>query len=228
MPVIAILGAGPDMGLAIARTFGNHGFSVAFLSHNPTRLEPVLTELTKEGIEAAAFRADVLEPASIAAAFTAAKQHFGTIDVLEFSPADGGLPLVPATELMQDNVQVGIDFYLHGAVEAVHQVLPEMLNRRSGTILFTTGASPAYPHVGDDTFGHVALTMAALRSWAHSLHAAVAAQGVQVGHVAIVPFMGGEPGATPDAIAPLYWELYTQRQEIERVFMLETSRHGSA
>ena len=35
MPVIAILGAGPGMGLAIAKTFGARGYRVALLSRNP-------------------------------------------------------------------------------------------------------------------------------------------------------------------------------------------------
>ena len=30
--------------------------------------------------------------------------------------------------------------------------------------------------------------------------------------------LGRQPGATPDAIAPLYWELHPQRDEIEKVF----------
>lgn len=35
MPVIAIIGAGPGMGLAIARTCGAQGFKGALLSRNP-------------------------------------------------------------------------------------------------------------------------------------------------------------------------------------------------
>jgi NAD(P)-dependent dehydrogenase (short-subunit alcohol dehydrogenase family) len=45
--------------------------------------------------------------------------------------------------------------------------------------------------------------------------------GVQVGHVAIAVFIGQRAGGTPDAIAPLFWELHTKRDEVEKVFMLE-------
>jgi NADP-dependent 3-hydroxy acid dehydrogenase YdfG len=227
MPVIAIIGAGPGMGLAIAKTFGANGFKVALLSRNPANLEPIVTELAKQGIEAAAFTANVLDRASIASGLTAVKQRFGQIDVLEFSPADRALPLVPATELTHDNVQVQIDFYVHGAIAAVNQVLPDMLARRSGTILFTTGASSVYPHLGHDMFANVALAAAGLRNWAHALHAAVAPNGVQVGHVAIGAWIGRQPGATPEAIAPLYWELHTQRDQVEKVFMPETINEAS-
>jgi len=220
MPVIAILGAGPGMGLAIAKTFGARGYRVALLSRNPAKQERLVAELATHGIIAAAFRADARNYGSVASGLAAVKQRFGSIDVLEFSPADCTQPIPSATELTHENVRVSIDFYVHGAVAAVNQVLPDMLARRSGTILFTTGASSVYPA---PRFGAVGAAMAWLRNWAHALHDAVAPKGVQVGHVAIGAFIGRQPGATPDAIAPLYRELHTHRHEIEKVFLLDVA-----
>src|SRR5262249_10532720 len=82
MRVIAIIGAGPGMGLAIARTFGARGYKVALLSRNPAKQEPHLVALAEQGIEAAALTADVLDRASVASGLTAVKQQFGSIDVL--------------------------------------------------------------------------------------------------------------------------------------------------
>jgi short-subunit dehydrogenase len=39
MPSIAIVGAGPGMGLAIARTFGSHEFNVALISRDSAKLD---------------------------------------------------------------------------------------------------------------------------------------------------------------------------------------------
>jgi NAD(P)-dependent dehydrogenase (short-subunit alcohol dehydrogenase family) len=224
MPVIAIIGAGPGMGLAIARTFGAQGYKVALLSRSPARLEPLVAELAGRGIEAAAFTADVLDRASIASGLTAVKQRFGSIDVLEYSPADRGLPLASISQLSHDNLQVAFDFNVHGAFAAVQAVLPDMLARRAGTILFTTGASSVSPHSGNEMFANFAVAGAALRAYAHALHAALAPSGVQVGHVAIGAWIGQQPGATPEAIAPLYWELHTRRDQVEKVFMPETTK----
>jgi NAD(P)-dependent dehydrogenase (short-subunit alcohol dehydrogenase family) len=220
MPVIAILGAGPGMGLAIAKTFGAHGYRVALLSRNPVKQESLVTELATHGIISAAFRADARDRGSVASGLAAVKQRLGWIDVLEFSPADRTLPLPSAVELRHDDVRVWIDFYVHGAVAAVNQVLPDMLARRSGTILFTTGASSVYPV---PRFAAAGAAMAWLRNWAHALHAAVAPKGVQVGHVAIGAFIGRQRDASPDAIAPLYWELHTHRHEIEKVLLLDVA-----
>lgn len=185
MPTIAIMGAGPGMGLAIAQAFGKERHQVALLSRTPANLDPVVAELTDQGIEAAAFAADVLDRPSIASGLAAVKQRFGQVDVLEYSPSNPALPLASSTELTHDNVQLQLDFYVHGAVAAVNQVLPEMLARGSGTILFTTGASSVRPEIGHGMFGNVAPAAAWLRNWAHGLHAAAAPRGVQVGHIAI-------------------------------------------
>ncbi|HEV7948517.1 MAG TPA: SDR family NAD(P)-dependent oxidoreductase, partial [Glaciihabitans sp.] len=38
MPVIAIVGAGPGLGAAVARRFGREGFSVALISRDQSKL----------------------------------------------------------------------------------------------------------------------------------------------------------------------------------------------
>jgi NAD(P)-dependent dehydrogenase (short-subunit alcohol dehydrogenase family) len=220
MSVIAIIGAGSGMGRAIATSFGANGFQIGLLSRNPAKLEPLVAELAAQGIEAAAFALDVLDRDSIASGLSAVERRFGPIDVLEWSPADPTLPFASATELTHDNVQIQIDFYVHGAVAAVNHVLPAMRARGSGTILFTTGASSVYPNA---MFGNIGPATAWLRNWAYALHAVVAPEGVQVGHVAIDAFINRQPGATPEAIAPLHWELHTQRDEFEKVFTPSTA-----
>src|SRR5882724_1851841 len=192
MPVIAILGAGPGRGLTIAKTFGAHGYRVALLSRHPAKQEPLVAELARHGIISAAFRADARDRESIASGLAAVKQRFGSIDVLEFSPIDRTLPMPSATELTHESVRVWIDLYVHGAVTAVNHVLPDMLARGSGTILFTTSAASVHPA---PRLGAVGAAMAWLRNWAHALHAAAAHRGVQVGHVAIGAF---RPGAASE------------------------------
>lgn len=86
MPTIAIVGAGPGMGLAIARTFGGRGFDVALISRTKEKLQTLVDQLGQQGITAEAFPADVLERDSLASALDAVKARFGSIDVLEYSP----------------------------------------------------------------------------------------------------------------------------------------------
>jgi NADP-dependent 3-hydroxy acid dehydrogenase YdfG len=123
-------------------------------------------------------------------------------------------------------MQIAFDFNVHGALAAVQAVLPDMQARRTGTILFTTGATSVYPQMGNEIFeifANFAITGAALRAYAHALHAALGPSGIQVGHVAIGAWIGKQPGATPEAIAPLYWQLHTRQYEMEKVFLPDTT-----
>lgn len=149
------------------------------------------------------------------------KQQFGSIDVLEYSPADHTLPAVSIFDMTHDDIRAAVDFNVHGGLATVQAVLPEMLARQEGTILFTTGASSVYPRLGNKLFASFAIAGAGLRAYAYALHAALAPSGVQVGHVSIGAWIGQQSGATLAAIAPLYWELHTKRNQVEKLFMLE-------
>ena len=218
MSVIAILGAGQGMGQAIGKLFGKHGYKVALLSRDRAKLEPIVAELAAAGIEAGAFRTDVTDAASIKSGLVAVRERFGAIDVLEYSPSNPTLPQAPASQMTRDILQPWLDFQLFGAIAAATEVLPDMLERKSGTILVTTGASSVRPELGYAPFAAAGIAMGALRNWALALHAEVVASGVQVGHVAIGTFIGQSAETSADAIAPLYWDLHTERDALERVF----------
>ncbi|HEX8600594.1 MAG TPA: SDR family NAD(P)-dependent oxidoreductase [Chloroflexia bacterium] len=215
MSLLTIVGAGPGMGLAIARLYGQHGFEVALVARDQDKLGTLVDQLGAEGIKAKAFQADVADHASLKNAFNTIKTELGEIDVLEFSPSNRELPMASATEVTIESIQAWMDFYVYGAVTVVQQVLPDMLARNSGTLLFTTGASSVYPN---PMLGNIGIATAGLRNWIHSLHTAVADKGVQVGHVAINAWIGLQPGAEPENIAQLYWELYSNRDQVELVF----------
>jgi hypothetical protein len=56
---IAVVGAGPNIGYATARRFGQEGSNVALIARDVDRLAAFVDELTEGQIEAAAFPADV-------------------------------------------------------------------------------------------------------------------------------------------------------------------------
>lgn len=224
MPTIAIIGAGPGMGLAIARTFGSRGFDVALISRTQARLDSLAQELADEGIEAEGFAADVMDRPSLTAALGAAAARFGGIDVLEYSPAPHdpvpGITLAAPSEATAENVQPQIEYYLYGALEAVRAVLPAMRKAGSGTLLFTTGGGSVDPL---PMLGNVNAAAAALRNWVLNLNKELAESGVYAGHVAINVWIGdggpdGIPSAQPQEIAPVYWELHDARDRAEVVF----------
>jgi NADP-dependent 3-hydroxy acid dehydrogenase YdfG len=223
MPTIAIIGAGPGLGLAIARRFGSEGFDVALISRNKGKLEGLVAELAADGITAAGFPADVLDRPALRAALAATKERFGGIDVVEYSPADASAgPLAPVDirQATPENVQPQIEYYLYGAMTATDVVLPELLAAGAGTLLFTTGAGSLYPVA---QYGNVTVGGAALRNWALNLGEALSGTGVHVAHIAIALMIADEaPAAGHDflpagEIAPLYWDLHHTRAVHELV-----------
>ena len=218
MPVIAIIGAGPGMGLSIARRFGAEGFQVALISRTKEKVEALAAQLVADGVEAAAFAADVMRPDTVRAALAAAADRFGPIDVLEYSPADRGLAGVSAAEATAEDLQPQIDHYLYGAVAAVSQVLPGMLERGSGTLLFSTGGSSVQPRGG--SFATIGIAAASLRNYAMTLNVELAERGIHAAHVAISVFIGSGPGTEADTIAEHYWTTHTKRDKPEIVHAL--------
>lgn len=72
---IAIMGAGPGLGLSIAKKFGANGFQVALISRNEEKLNTLVQELQALNIEAAAFPADVYNKEQVATAFDNIKKN---------------------------------------------------------------------------------------------------------------------------------------------------------
>ncbi len=224
MPTLAIVGAGPGMGLAIARTFGSRGFDVALIARTKEKLQTLVDQLGQEGITAAAFTADVMDRASLTAALDAAKDRFGSLDVLEYSPAPHslvpGFTMAAPSQVTVDNLQPQIEYNLYGAVTAARAVLLAMREAGAGTLLFTTGGGSVDPN---PMMGNINAAAAALRNWVINLHKELTGSGVYAAHVAINVWIGeggpeGFPTAAPEQIAPLYWDLYERRERSEVVF----------
>ncbi|HEX6684748.1 MAG TPA: SDR family NAD(P)-dependent oxidoreductase [Candidatus Limnocylindrales bacterium] len=213
MPVIAIVGAGPGLGIEIARAFGRKGFAVAMIARNATKLDALASELRAEGIEAAGFPADIGKPDTITEAFARIKQQYGAVDVLEFSPADQTLGAVGVLDIEPATLQPQLDFYLNGAIHAVRQVASDMITAKSGTILITTGGGSITPV---PFLANINVAAAGLRNWTLNLHNELKPHNIYVAHIAISAWIGaGHPGAAPDVIAESYTALHNTRVEPE-------------
>lgn len=216
MSVVAIVGAGHQLGRAIGWRFGREGYDVALIARSPAALQVMADELTESGVKAMAFPADVTDRDGLRTALAAAEERLGRIDVLEYSPgptaADlAARPLVESSVLTVESIVPEIEMYLYGGVTAVGHVLPGMLERDFGTILATTGAGSGPMVIPEAANAQVAA--AGLRNYILNLHTSVAARGVYAAHIAIGAFIGqGRPDSEPDVIADAYWRLHQERR----------------
>jgi NADP-dependent 3-hydroxy acid dehydrogenase YdfG len=219
MPAIALVAAGPRLGLSLGRIFGGHGFEVALIARSAGRLGELTGKLAAEGIPAAAFPADVTDRPALAAALDRAAGRLGGIDVLHYaSPGAGTTEALRSTgplDITVDNLRPQVECICYGAITATRAVLPAMLAARAGTLLYTTGASSV---TAAPVFVSAGMAAAALRKWAITLNGVLAGQGVYAGHVAIGAWIAGTPGAPagaapkdPDDIARRYWDFHAGR-----------------
>jgi NAD(P)-dependent dehydrogenase (short-subunit alcohol dehydrogenase family) len=227
---LAIFGAGPVLGLAVARRFGREGFRAALVSRTKENQDEVAAELAADGIEAAGFTADVSDRAQIAAAVEAIAKEYGQIDVAQFSPSGGnmGEGIVPALDITPETLQPIFDEFVLSGVALVNAVLPAMVERGDGAILFTAGQSGVYP---TPFLGNAGMAQAALRNYFHNLNKVLAGKGVYVGAVNVGALIEGSvPHKTitarpdlafeveayhPDHFAENFWELYSKRDKPE-------------
>jgi NAD(P)-dependent dehydrogenase (short-subunit alcohol dehydrogenase family) len=215
---MAIVGAGPGLGLAIARRFGLEGFNVALIARNRNNLDRSVTALSRDNIAAAGFVGDVTQDASIAQAFRDVERRFGNVDVLEYSPVNipadpSGFAALDVTAMATATVQEAFAVMAKGAVTSVAQVLPGMIARQSGTIFITTGISA---RVWMPFIGAWGMAGAAARNYGRTLHAAVADKGIYVATVCIgVPIKTDDALGDPGLLAEKYFALYRDRDQAE-------------
>ncbi|MEU5532050.1 SDR family NAD(P)-dependent oxidoreductase [Streptomyces sp. NPDC020362] len=209
MSTIAIVGAGPGLGAAVARRFGREGFGVALLARDRRRLDDLVDELAAGHVTARGFPADVRRPEELTAALEAAATALGTVEVLQYSPVPHRDFMRPVLETRHRDLLGPIEFSVYGPVAAVQQVLPGMRALGRGTILFVNGGSAAVPH--PDRAG-TSIAFAAESAYGHLLHDRLAPEGIHVAQLvipgAITP---GHVRKDPSALADTLWGMHQDR-----------------
>lgn len=209
MTTMAIVGAGPRLGVAVARQFGCDGFDVALVSRDQDRLDGLAAALDKDGVTARGFAADARDPVALGAALDAAAAALGPIEVLQYSPAPRGDCTEPLLETTPAGFAEPLELFLHGAVTAVHTALPDMRFLGRGTILFVSGGGAARPRPAR---AGTSVAYAAQSAYARMLHDTLAGEDIHVAQL-IVPGTAapGRPGNDPAALAGALWSIHRDR-----------------
>lgn len=210
--VIAVVGAGPGIGLAVARRFAREDYRVALLSRSANNLVGELHELE----EALGFPMDASDSESIKNAFNNIAHQLSVPTVLVYNVAR--MAEVFPSELTEEQMFEDFRINVSGAVVAAQQVIPTMKERGQGTILFTGGGLSLYPSA---RYASLALGKAALRNLAGSFADELTDHGIKVGTVTVAGFV--QPGTPfdPDLIAERFWQLHQappSKQDYEIVF----------
>jgi len=220
---IIVAGYGPGISAAVAETFGAQGFQVALVARNPDRLAAGVKALEAKGVKAAAFTAELGDPAAVRSMVEQVRSKLGSITVLEWTAfTTGALDLTTA-----DDAQIRglFDVGIRGLVAAVQAVLPDLEKAKDPAILVTNGgAGYVDPNIDAAMVQYnlmgLGLANAAKHKLVGLLAAKLAPDGIYVGEIMVTGTIKGSSfdrgngnleGAT---VAAKYWEMYTARKDL--------------
>ncbi|XP_074304537.1 uncharacterized protein LOC141639280 isoform X2 [Silene latifolia] len=230
--IAAIVGVGPKLGRSVARKFAHEGYTVAILARDLERLSRFAEEIAREEkAQVFAIRIDCSDTKSIKEAFEGVLS-LGFVEVLVYNAAHQPFSLHPTNfiDIPLNYFEKSLAVSSVGAFHCAQLVLPGMVERGRGTILFT-GCSASLS--GMAGFSELCCGKFALRGLSQCLAREFQPLGVHVAHVIIDGLVGaprvtsmvrpgigeqqrgGGGGGTdglmdPDALAQTYWHLHLQ------------------
>ena len=205
---IVIVGAGPNLGAAVARRFGREGMSVGLVARDAGKLEELANVLNEEGITADFAAVDIRDSEAFGAAIASLAERLGPVEVLEYSPLPAKEFMKPILETGVEDLRGPLEFSVLGAVAAALA----MVEAGSGSILFTTGGAAINPY---PLRAGVGISFAGEVAYARMLHEALRDRGVHVGHTAIAGRIAPGEDHEPDDVAEALWKHHTDKGDFQ-------------
>lgn len=230
---IAVFGAGPGLGQAVARRYAREGYAVTLVSRRSGPLERLAKELTGAGAAAHVVAADLADTSAVPALAERIRTETGDLDAFYYAPTPS-TGFVSAIDLTPGHAESFMPLIFYTMVALVGEFLPHMLEQGHGAILTAQGGSTVQglPHMTGPS-----PAQAAQRNYLQGLHAEVADRGVYVGMLyigAAIEHSGfhtelerakaaGEPvwqmpTVAPEYLADLLWTMHSTKREPETVY----------
>ncbi|HEY4239192.1 MAG TPA: SDR family NAD(P)-dependent oxidoreductase [Kofleriaceae bacterium] len=220
---ILVCGHGPGISDAVARTFGEHGFSVALIARSAEKLELAAAALEAKGITAKAFAVDLSDPAKVGEVVAHARELLGPIGVVHWNAYASGKAGDLMTASIAD-VRYVMDLGITSLLATVQAALPDLAAAGDAGVLVTGGGLCFYdPKVDQMAVGWGSMGLAVAKAAQHKLTGLLAAQlgprGIHVAEVTVLglvkgtAFDNGSATIDPITVAQKFWDLYQGRSE---------------
>ena len=153
-----VAGASSGIGAATAIDLASRGFPVSLGARRVEKLDELVEQIRASGGEAVAFHLDVTDPDSVKAFVSQSVDALGEIEVLVAGAGDTYFGRLH--EISTDQFESQIQVHLIGANRLATAVLPGMVERQRGDVIFV-GSDVALrqrPHMGAYGAAKAALT----------------------------------------------------------------------
>lgn len=173
--VAAITGAASGIGLECARAMLEEGATVVLVDRAADALETICADLGERAVPVVV---DLLDPASVA---TMVPQILATCGQLHIFHANAGAyiggDVVDGDPDVWDRV---LNLNVNAAFRTVQAVLPHMVERKTGDVIFTSSIAGVVPVVWEPVY---TASKFAVQAFVHTVRRQVAKHGVRVGAV---------------------------------------------
>ena len=230
---IAVFGAGPGLGQAVARRYADEGYSVVLVARRQEPLDLLAQDLTNAGATAYVLIADLSDTTATPRLAGQIHAMVGHLDALYYAPTPA-TGFVPAATLTPQHARHFMPLIFYTLLALVQEFLPPMLAQGDGAILTAQGGSTVQglPHMSGPS-----PAQAAQRNYLQALHAEVAEKGVYVGMLYVGAAIAHSafhaereaakaagqpvwemPTVDPAHLAALLWTMHRTRGQSEAIY----------
>jgi short-subunit dehydrogenase len=199
---LLLVGAGPGLGMAVARRFAEGGYRVTLVARSTDALSELADTLADTGARVDTISADASDPDGLGARISPLYRGQGAPGLIVYNAVMGAPDQLLSSSVSHLQTAYAVDVV--GAIVVAQVAAPAMRAGGSGTIIVTGGGFADYPIPALAT---VSLGKAALRSAATMLKADLEADGIRVATLTIAGQIVAGTSFDPSRIAERYWEV---------------------
>jgi NAD(P)-dependent dehydrogenase (short-subunit alcohol dehydrogenase family) len=202
---LAIIGAGPGLGSALARRFAREGWSVALVALHQDAIDAGLAELEGFGVNTCGAQADVADRDGVDRAFASIIDVLGMPDVVVYNASIYQAEAI--LELSLEALRLALDVHVVGALNTAQSAVAAMRGADHGVLVFTVNSLARSPEAMSAA---LSIGKGAQLNLALSLERDLEGTPMHVGVVTVCGPIKAGTAYDPDLLADIYWELATQ------------------
>jgi short-subunit dehydrogenase len=199
---LLLVGAGPGLGLAVARRFAAGGYRVTLVARSTDRLSELASSLADTDAEVNTIEANANDPEDFGARMTELYRKDGAPGLVIYNAVMGTPDRLLSSTVAHLQEAYAVDVI--GAIVVAQSAAPAMRAAGFGTIIVTGGGFADHPIPALAT---VSLGKAALRSAATMLGVDLGPDGIRVATLTIAGQIVAGTSFDPARIAERYWEV---------------------
>ncbi len=199
---LLLVGAGPGLGMAVARRFAGGGYRVTLVARSTDGLAHLADSLGDTGAQIDTIAADAGDPDALGARIGQLYNQRGAPGLIIYNAVLGAPDKLLSSSV--EHLQTAYAVDVIGAIVVTQVAAPAMRAAGSGTIIVTGGGFADHPIPALAT---VSLGKAALRSAATMLGADLEPDGIRVATLTIMGQIVAGTAFDPETIAKRYWDV---------------------